>query len=328
MKRPALLVAFAALLGVPGCASFRTVTAPPGDLEDYRAFRVAAYAGTRLARAKAYLERHPGGVFAEEVRRAFETEEPRFFEAAQESREGARRYLADLPDGPHAAAALALLTALESDMQEAELRDLARKVRFADAKLESAAVQRRAVGETILGAVGVLLDEDVYGVPRSEAPPALRTLLLGGTPTTWGSPPARREEDLFFLLPTRPDRESRLLTLAIEAQERDGVVVAGKVSGSDMFVRWAEADQIVKLDPSATDDRTEAQVHAQERLEGALEQRFPSATCQDLRRDRELIHRACDGWETIVLAGERAGDEDVIVVRGPAHRGRKAPDPR
>ena len=31
----------------------------PNDLEDYRAYRVAAYRGTRLARAQAYLERHP-----------------------------------------------------------------------------------------------------------------------------------------------------------------------------------------------------------------------------------------------------------------------------
>ena len=169
MIRSALVVVL--LGGALGCASLNTVIAPPGDLADYRAFRVAAYEGTRLARAKTYLDRHPEGTFASEVRRAFEEEEPRFFEAAQQSREGARRYLADLPDGPHAKAALALLTALESDMQDAELRDLARKVRFEDAKLESAAVQRRAVPETILGAVGVFLDEDVYGKPRSEAPP-------------------------------------------------------------------------------------------------------------------------------------------------------------
>ena len=81
-------------------------------------------------------------------------------------------------------------------MQDAELRDIARKVRYEDAKLESAAVQRRAVGEAILGAIGVLLDEDVYGVPRAEGPPALRTLMTGRTASTWGTVPSRREEDL------------------------------------------------------------------------------------------------------------------------------------
>ena len=317
MKRLAGLL----LLAVTGCASFKTVVAPPNDLEDYRAYRVAAYRGTRLARAQRYLERHPEGTFAEEVRAVFEDEEPKYFAEAQESREGVRRYLADLPKGPHADAAVAMLIALESNMQDAELADVARKVRFEETKLESAAVQRRAVGEAILGTIGVLLDENVYGVPRDEGPPALKKLMLGPTPTTWGSPPARREEDLFFLLPTRPERESRLVTLVIALEEKDGVVVGGRISGSDMFVRWAEADQIVKLDPEASDDRAEAHVHAQARLEGALERRFPKATCPDRAEGKELLHRACDGWEAAVIPGQRAGDDDAIVIRG--RRGRE-----
>jgi hypothetical protein len=304
------------LVALTGCASFKTVTAPPNDLEDYRAYRVAAYRGTRLARAQKYLERHPEGSFAEEVRAAFDEEEPRYFAEAQESRDGVRRYLADLPRGPHADAAIAMLIALESNMQDAELADLARKVRFEDAKLESAAAQRRAVPEAILGAVGVLLDGSVYGVARDDGPPALKRLMFGATPPTWGHTPARRDEDLFFLLPTRPERESRLLTLVIALEERDGIVVGGRISGSDMFVRWAEADQIVKLDPEAPDDRAEAHVHAQARLEGALERRFPKAGCADRAQGGELLHRACAGWEVIVLPGQRAGDDDAIVIRG------------
>src|SRR5262245_20655786 len=108
-------VAGAFLLGlVLGCGGLRTILAPPEDPEDYRAFRVAAATGTRLARAKRYIERHPRGTFAEEVRRTFDEEEPVYFERAQASREGIRRYLADLPEGPHADAALALLVAFGS----------------------------------------------------------------------------------------------------------------------------------------------------------------------------------------------------------------------
>jgi hypothetical protein len=319
MKR--VLCMGALIVASTGCASFKTVVAPPNDLEDYRAYRVAAYRGTRLARAQKYLERHPDGSFAEEVRTAFDEEEPRYFSEAQESRDGIRRYLADLPRGPHADAAVAMLIALESNMQDAELADLARKVRFEDSKLESAAVQRRAVGESILGAVGVLLD-DVYGVSRDDAPASLKRLMFGPTPTTWGHPPARREEDLFFLIPTRPERESRLVTLVIALEEKEGVIVGGRISGADMFVRWAEADQIVKLDPEAADDRAEAHVHAQARLEGALERRFPKATCPDRAQGKELFHRACDGWEAVVLPGERAGDDDAIVIRGRRDRPR------
>jgi len=317
------VVAALALSGIAGCTALRPLTAGSGDLADYRAFRVAAAPGTRLARAKKYLDQHPTGAFAEEVRAAWEDEEPRYFERAQASREGARRYLADLPDGPHAVAALALLTALESTMQDAELRDIARRVQYEDAKLEAAAVQRRAVGEAILGAVGVLLDEDVYGVPRGDGPPALRTLMMGRTTSTWGAVPAHREEDLYFLLPTRPTRESRLVTLEITLSERDGVVTGGTVGGADMLVMWAEADQIVKLDPAASEDRTEAQVHAMDRLGGALERRFPAAECADSRSDRELYHRACNGWEVVVVPGAGAGAKDSIVVRGPAGPARK-----
>jgi hypothetical protein len=329
MKRAVVRALGLALGGtlLASCASFRTVIAPPADLADYRAFRVSAYEGTRLSRAKRYLDRHPTGVFAGEVRAAFEAEEPAFFAWAQGSREGARTYLADLPDGPHAAAALALLAALESDMQDAELRDLARKVRFEDAKLEAAAAQRRAIPEAILGALGALLDESVYGRSREEAPAPLRAVLAAEGGSTWGGLPPRRERDLFFLLPTRPERESRLLTLVVELVEAEGLVRGGRITGSDMFVRWAEADLIVRLDPDAADDRTEAFVHAQDRLEGALERRFPSGSCTDSRRDRELYHRQCGGWEAVVVAGEHAGDDDVIMVRGPQAHARSG-EPR
>ncbi len=319
---PVVLGALAALSSA-GCAPLRTVTAPSGDLEDYRAFRVAEAEGTRLARAKRYLARHPTGTWAEEVRAAYEEEEPRFFEKAQATREGVRRYLADLPDGPHAEAAIALLTALDSSMQDAELRDIARRVRYDDAKLETAAQQRKAVGEAILTALGVLLDDGVYGVRREDAPPQLRRVMRGPTSTTWGALPRRREDDFFFLLPTRPERESRLMTLEIELAETDGVITSAMISGADMLVLWAEADQIVKLDPSASEDRTEAQVHALDRIGGALERRFPSASCPDTRAGAELVHRTCDGWEIVVRAGERAGAKDTIVVRGPQDPAKK-----
>lgn len=316
---PVALVLSALVLA--GCATFKTSLAPPLDLEDYRAFRVAAKPGTRVARAKRYLERHPKGAFADEVRAAYEEEEPRYFQEAQGSREGLRRYLADLPDGPHAEAALSLLVAYDSSMKDAELRDLARRVRYQDAKLEAASVQRRAVGEAILGALGVLVEDETYGVRRADASPKLRALMLGslrgGTepPRTWGAVPERREDDFFFVLPTRPERESRLLTLEVALVEEDGVITGARLAGGEMLVRWAEADQIVRLDPSLAEDRTEAQVYTMQRVEGALERRFPAGSCRDLRSGEELYHRACSGWEVIVLPGGGAGDKDAIILR-------------
>ncbi|MDB5216033.1 MAG: hypothetical protein JWO86_3960 [Myxococcaceae bacterium] len=326
MKRCAALAWLVLAVTSGGCATFKPMISGSADVEDYRAFRVAGATGTRLARAQKYLARHPKGAFADEVRAVFEEEEPRFFERSQATQEGVRRYLADLPDGPHAVAAIALLTALGSNMQDAELRDIARRVRYEDAKLESAAVQRRAIGESILGAIGVLLDEQAYGVPRAEGPPALRTLMTGRTSMTWGTVPRHREEDLYFLLPTRPERESRLFTLEVTLAEQDGVVTGARIEGADMMVLWAEADQIVKLDPSVSEDRTEAQVHAMDRLGGAFERRFPQASCPDARADRELYHRACDGWEVVVLPGDQAGAKDAIIIRGRPGPARKPGD--
>lgn len=311
----ALLSAIVAL----GCAEFRPMIAAPSDLEDYRAFRVSAADGTRLSRAARYLRRHPNGAWAHEVKSAFDEEEPRYFAAAQQSREGARRYLADLPEGPHAEAALALLIAFGSSMQEAELRDIARRVRADDVKLEVLAKQRRAVGESILSSVGILLDEDVYGVSRTEAPPTLRALLLGRG-STWGSVPLRHEEDHFFLLPTRPERESRLLTIEVSLLEEKDVVVGAVVEGNDLLVRWMEAEQMVRLDSSESEDRRRAHAFAMSRLAGALERRFPTASCVDVRKSPELYHRTCGGWEGIVLPGTKAGDKDAIILHAPRAR--------
>ncbi len=294
------------------------MVATPADLDDYRAFRVAGAQGTRLARAMRYLARHPTGAFAEEVRAAFDDEEPKFFERAQGSRDAARSYLVDLPAGPHATAALALLTTLASTMRDAELADIARRSQIDNAKLETAAVQRRAIGEAVLRATGVLLDDATYGVPRVEASPALTGLMSGRAALTWGCVPARIETDFFFLLPTRPTHESRLLTLEVTLTERDRVVSTGTIAGSDLFVRWAEAGQITKLDPSAPEDRTEAQIFAMQHLGGALEHRFPAASCPDLRQERELYHRACGGWEVWVVPGNAAGAKDSILIRGSA----------
>src|SRR5579862_9704831 len=84
-----------------GCAVPTQMFAAADDYADYRQFRVAAEPGKRLARAQAYLERHPRGHWADEVRVAFDSEEEAWFEAAKESRARARDYVVDLPHGPH-----------------------------------------------------------------------------------------------------------------------------------------------------------------------------------------------------------------------------------
>ena len=129
----------------------RPPTTPPDDLG--RAYR--GYRGTRLPpRAQITLEKHPAGAWSAGGARRFEDEEPRFYEKAQSSRGGhPSLYLADLPRGPAADARAASTTLPESRARRGRRNQRpARRVRNDDVKLERAAVQRRAVGEAILGA--------------------------------------------------------------------------------------------------------------------------------------------------------------------------------
>ena len=316
-----------------GCASFRHVIADDQDVADYRAFRVAAHPGRRLGYASTYLSEHPHGAFADEVRAAFDAEENGYFERAKGSRVAAREYLTYLPRGPHAPQAVALITAFDTNLEEKELAEVARKVRRDEALLEKAAVARRRVGETILAFVGALTSDQMYGARIDDAPAPVQRILRpeGSEGTngrgarrsgpTWGGPPLSKEVDLFFLLPTQPERESRVATVDIQLfRAATGEVTSAEVSGEDLFVRWQEADRIVALDATQSADRTEAGVHALEVLGGALEGRFPRETCGNTQGAGTLFSRSCGGLSVVIVMGESAGARDRIVFTAEKKR--------
>ncbi len=310
-----------ALSGVLGCASFRHVIAEDQDVADYRSFRVAAHPGRRLGFASAYLSEHPHGAFADEVRGAFDTEENAYFERAKGARSAAREYLTYLPRGPHAAQAVALITAFDTNLEEKELAEVARKVRRDEALLEKAAVARRRVGETILASVGALMDDQLYGARIEDAPASVQRLFASDVLTTWGGLRLGKEVDHFFLLPTQPERESRVATVTVQLfRAQSGEVVSAEVSGEDLFVRWQEADRIVALDPSQSADRTEAGVHALEILGGALEGRFPHERCGNSPSPGALFSRACGGLSVQIVMGESAGALDRVVFTADKKR--------
>jgi hypothetical protein len=311
-----LVTSFAVAFATGACASARQLVAANGDLADYRAFRVAAAEGVRLARAQRYLEAHSRGAWAEEVRGVFEAEEPAFFERASATREGTSEYLADLPKGPHAAAALVLLENFDTKVEDVETARLTREARRTEAMLDRAAQQRKALGEAIVGAVGALLDEGVYHTPADDMPAPLKHVLGGAAEATWGRLPTRREQDFFFSIPTRLERESRMATLTVAIALEGGFVMEGRVEGRDLFVHWAEADMVRLLDPTEKRDRAVAREHAVEVLLGALEGRLPLAECAATAP--ALIARRCPtGWIAVVTMGASAGDFDAIVIQGP-----------
>ncbi len=296
-----------------GCAATRPLLASPGDYVDYRTYRMTQDRGMRLRRAQAYLAAHPGGSWAAEVSRDFEEDEPRYYEACQASRAGTSEYLANLPAGPHAQAAIALLTAFDTKIEELDTEAEVREARRTEATLEKANIARKQVGAAILGALGVLLDPGVYGRSLADAPEPLRRR-FAPVSTTWGGPPRAIEEDLFFLLPTRPERTSRLLTLSTEVVVVDGVVRGARLSGPDLFVTWYEAANIALLDPTDDADRRKAQAHAVEILDGALEASFPRKSCGARLLEGQILARACDGRTVAVTAGARAGEVDRVEI--------------
>ena len=100
MNRPARLVAAFALAA---CSNkIDAIVAPTSDYADYRETRVAPTVPERLRASARYLSEHPDGAFREPVGAWFAQVEPVFFEAMSDTLAGAEKYLATLPQGPHA----------------------------------------------------------------------------------------------------------------------------------------------------------------------------------------------------------------------------------
>ncbi len=318
MSAPGTLALVASLaVALLGCAVPRQMLASPDDLRDYRAFRLAAREGPRLASAQRYLRRHPEGAWAAEVRDAFDAEEAAWFEAAQSSRAKARQYLIDLPEGPHSDAARALLVLFDTQGDDMDTLILLAHARRTAALLDYETERRRRLSEVILGEVAALLDRATWGASLDEPPPLLAAALCAGSTQTWGGEPRpQRLDRVFFVIPTPAGSEAREVDVAFTLVIAGGRIVEGRVSGTDLFVRWAEALLVRVLDPTAPGDRTAAAAAVADVLGGALEASLPASRCAPRAvAPSGTVARACDGWSVKATMG--AGGDDVIDVRGP-----------
>lgn len=318
----------AALLGA--CSVPRQMLAAPDDLAGYRAFRMAEREGARLARAQRYLERHPHGAWADEVRAAFDAEEAAWFEAAKSSRSRARDYVVDLPDGPHANAARALLVLFDEHQADLDTLELLAAVRRTAATLDLETARRRHVTDLLLADVAALLDPAAWGARLDDLPPPLAAAMRGEAPRTWGgAPPAHHDERLFFVLPTPHGAEARALSVRLQLWLEDGRVAEGVIQGEDLVVRWAEALGGRVLDAGDPSDRRAAAAAVSDVLSGALEASLPASRCSApegpgvVRTPRggadadgtAVLARACDGWSVVLRMGAQAGADDAVDVR-------------
>ncbi len=310
------LVLAASLLA--GCAVSKQMLAAPSDLDDYRAFRTAAHEGRRLYQAQRYIDKHPHGAWVDEVRAAFDTEEQAWFEGAKTSRARAREYLVDLPGGPHAEAARALLVLFDEHQADVETLELLAAARRTGAMLDYESNRRKRVSDVILEELAALLAPDTWGARLDAPPPALAGALRGEVAHTWGGAPhVQREDQLFFVLPTPQGVQGRVADVGFQIFLTAGRVREGAVAGDDLFVRWTESMVVRVLDASNPADRQLAASTVKDVLGGALEATLPEARCGARPRSDEILARACDGWTVSVHMGTEAGTGDFIDVHGP-----------
>ena len=315
------MTARAALFALPvlaslGCAVPKQMLAATDDFADYRAFRVAAQEGIRLSRAQAYLKRHPTGAWADEVRSVFEAEEPAWFEAAKTSRSSARDYIVDLPHGPHAEAAHALLGLFNERESDLDMIQLLAESRYTAALLDLQSARRKRVGELVLEELAALLDPETPGAKLDDPPDALAAVLNGPIRRTWGKDVSSsvREDELYFTLPTPQETDARVAKVKLSLALDHKRVVAGRIEGEDLFVRWAEANEVRVLDATAASDRAAAARDVADVLGGALEARLPASRCATPPHRGEIVARACDGWHASAHMAARPGEVDVIAV--------------
>jgi hypothetical protein len=323
VRKAVIALARVACLACVDCAVPKQMLAASDDLADYRAFRVAAQEGTRLARAFTYLRRHPRGAWVDEVRVVFEAEEPAWFEAAKTSRMLARDYIVDLPHGPHVEAARALLAFIKQEDTDIDMLVLLADSRRMDATLDVEAVRRQQMSEVVLEELSVLIDPATSGARVDDPPRALASVLRAPPQRTWGTGPSApplnplREDQLFFVIRTPTGIEERFAQVRLRLSLQRKRVAGGRIEGADLFVRWAEANEVRVLDAASPTDRAAAASSVVGILEGALEARLPAARCTAQPRRGEILARACDGWRVSVRRGARSGDDDVIIVQGP-----------
>ena len=314
-----------ALVALPAsCVDGRRLTSSSPEYELYRQTRVAATLEERLSSAWEYLDQYPEGEFRSDVRAWFQSAEADYFVYAGPSRLRLRRYLATLPDGPHAEEARVRLAELEqarlsATQKEALVLDRARAV---SRELERAEDARKQFISLVSQWVSRLaptpaLDSGFLEAFKLEPP----------TPTC-DDQRCVKQFTLTYAIPDAGRSSERVAVFDVILTFVDGAVRRGELMGPDLFSRLGEATQRLAVPVEDGQRRAEAIGAAQQLIAGVLEPSFPPGSCAREAVSPVVLERECRGVRIQMVAALDVGGEDRVVfepvltkgVSGPARR--------
>ena len=294
------------------------LVAPTSDYADYRLTRVAPTLPERLQAAARYLERHPDGVFHRSVAAWYAEVEPLFFEAMSDTLDGAEKYLATLPNGPHANSAEQRRDAFRAAARVNAGERIAEQGAAFERRLAAAAKARDEVLTTYTAWIGRVLDIDEWGRPLAEVKEPFSSAWLADPKPKCTADRCTKLLTLSYELQIAGKPETVVFLMEISARLAKGRLADVTLSGPALFARLLEARW---ARPTGPDDesRARARVSAIELTEGAAERRLPKARCAREGAKRAALVRECDGRRLDLYAAAGQGEtEDQVVIRGPS----------
>lgn len=290
-----------------GCGALRPLTAADADMRDYEDYALGgdwhAHLAEKLALAQKYLDRHPDGAWADDVRAQFELGEAKLNERAKEDREVAMTYLTYLPNGPHSKQLVFVVNAFDDKRESTDERS----ARLTEKDLAEAANERDAAKDWITSAIAAAINDVGSGYDLGVS---VVKLVIGDAAPTWGERWVRAR-DLDYVIPGKRTRDPRSLATKLSLRVVDGIIVGVTLKGPDLFVRWAELDAMRAMDEASGKDRDAARTHVHEVLTGMLEARLPP-TPED--PTTSMISRNNGAESFVATMGSHAGEDDTIAV--------------
>lgn len=306
-----------ALCLATGCGfDGRRVVSSSVEYELYRQTRVSPTLEGRLGSAWEYLQRYPSGEFRTDVRAWFQRAEADYFVTAGPSQSRLRRYLAVLPNGPHAAQARVRLAELEQAALVAKQKEalVLERARAVGERLQQADVARKRFLELAAGWVQRLAE------PQSAQPRALFDSEF--VQVFRDEPPAAmcdeqrcvKQLTMSYSIPDAGKTSERVAVFDVILTFVGADVMRGELMGPDLFSRLGEAAQRLAVPVDDGQRRAEAIGATEQLVAGILEAHFPKSKCAGTPVSPVVLERICEGVRVQVIAALEVGSEDRVVI--------------